>query len=73
MYFINGNNTGNITGSIIRVDPNDIVNGQSMFYQGLNGGGNIPTIATDGNYLYTVSASMFLKIDASTATLVLSS
>ena len=86
LYFTVGSTgtTTGITGSILRVDPNDITGSQTDFYDGfpvLYEGLQymLSPIVTDGNYLYGAnyvdndSTSSFWKIDANTGILVASS
>ena len=66
LYFICGNNTGANTGSIVKVNPSNITS-QSIIVQGLPGSQNLPGIAADANYLYTIPNDGYVyKFDANT-------
>ena len=77
LYFINGATAGARTGSIVKVDPNNI-NTQQILVQGLLGRGALQPICTDGNYLYTADGdqnfafSNFEKFDINTGALLAS-
>ena len=66
LYFING---ATPTGSIIKVDPNDITN-QTVLVTGLPGYPSLPGLAADDNYLYTIMSSVIYKYDINTGALI---
>lgn len=64
LYFINGSNVSPSTGSITRVNINNITS-QSVIVQGLPGSTTLLPLVTDGNYLYTIGGGNIYKWDLS--------
>lgn len=67
IYVING---ATPTGSIVRIDPDDIVNGQTRIVSGLAGYPSLPGLAADDNYLYSIVGGAIRKWDINTGALV---
>ncbi len=70
LYYLCGNNTGLNTGSIVRVDPNDIVGGQYNLIQGLAGSTTLSAFGAKDGYIYLVQSSQVRKYDAATGVLI---
>ena len=64
IYVLNGSSVGPSTGSITRVNINNITS-QSVIVQGLPGSTLLAGLATDGNSLFTIIASQIRKYDLS--------
>lgn len=70
LYYLCGNNTGLNTGSIVRVDPNDIEGGQYNLIQGLAGSTTLSAFGVKNGYIYLVQSSFVKKYDATTGILI---
>lgn len=64
LYVINGSSVGPATGSITRVNINNITS-QSVVVQGLPGGTALIPLVTDGNFLLTQGNGLIYKWDLS--------